>query len=456
MPRPVSRTFWLWLTVVLGCFVVYGANFRELGLADTVPATLLPARIVRAGDFVLDDFDSLLDERSPDGRSTLRTQVAWTLAIRRVKGHLRSSYPIGGPLLAVPIYAIPTWAGALERFEDYRVMGKVSASLMVALSAGFVYLALARLVTERTALFLTATYALGTTAWGVASQAMWQHGPALLCLSTAVWAALRAERTAERWPLVVVSAAAGMAVACRPQDAIAALAIGVYALLRRPRGFAYLVGPGALIGALLLIYNWRVFGTLYGGYEALYRAPAHAFRGLTAQTVFTLPLWEGLSGLLFSAGKGLFLYTPVALVAFVALPLLALEKGAVFARCLLVWVVGTLYFLGKNRLWWGGTAYGPRYLTELALPIVLTLGLLWPRIAASRAKAAVVIALATLGILVQALGAFTWECGWHLTPSWLDYHLERLWDYGDTEIARCAEVLTKSGPKEPEFGPFAD
>jgi type IV secretory pathway VirB3-like protein len=460
--RRRRRLAWLW--IVVGCFAVYTANFRELGLADTIPATLLPARIVRHFDFVLDEFAPLLNEPSPDGRSTIREQVAWTLAIRRVDGHLRSSYPVGGPILAVPVYAIPALAGWLRTFDDYRIAGKVAASLFVALSAGFVYLALRRIVAHRAAIGFALLYALGTSTWATASQAMWQHGPALLCLSVALWSALRLEETDDGRFAALGSAASAMAVVCRPQDALAAFAISLYAGLRYlpakgaasiARRAALSVLPAAAIGICLVLYNLRAFGTVYGGYEALYQSPAHGFRGITAQTVFTLPLMEGLSGLLVSAGKGLVFYTPVAFVAFVALPVLALARGAWLARCLLIWVVGTLYFLGKNRLWWGGTSYGPRYLTELSLPIVVTLAMVWERARDHRLARVAGGVLAAFGVAVQALGAFTWECGWHTRPGWLDYRLERVWDYDDTEVGRCAETLLKEGPKPPEFGPFA-
>jgi hypothetical protein len=136
------------------------------------------------------------------------------------------------------------------------------------------------------------------------------------------------------------------------------------------------------------------------------------------------------------------------------LPVLALSRGAWLARCLLFWVVGTLYFLGKNRLWWGGTSYGPRYLTELSLPVVIALAMAWQRAGARRAVRIAGGVLAGAGVVIQALGAFTWECGWHTRPGWLDYRLERVWDYGDTEIARCAEVFLEEGPKAPDFGPL--
>jgi hypothetical protein len=224
-----------------------------------------------------------------------------------------------------------------------------------------------------------------------------------------------------------------------------------------PHRWAPLVLPALGIGGLLAWYNLSVFDSLTGGYDALYQSPAHAFRHVTTKTVFTLPAYEGLAGLLLSPGKGLFFYSPVLAVALVLLPLSALPaaKSVALGRCLTGWVFVTLYFLAKNRLWWGGTSYGPRYLTELALPLVLSLGILWPRIAAKRWLRGSIVALSCFGIAVETLGAFTWECGWHHAPSWLDFDLGRVWDYRDPEILRCARVLVTDGPKAPEFGPLA-
>jgi hypothetical protein len=444
-----------WLLVVLGCLALYGANQRELGLADTIPATLLPASILRDGDLVLDEFRPLFRERSPDGSSTLEKQLEYTRAIRPVGGKLRSSYPVGAAILSVPVYALPTALGMLVDFDDYRAAAKLSASLLTALSAGFVFLALRHFVAGSGLALLTAVYALGSSVWVVASQALWQHGPALFCLSLATWAALRvAERPSAR-DACVVSAAAAFAVVCRPQDAVGAACIAGYALYSRPRAWPFLALPGLVVCALLLAYNLSVFGTVTGGYAGLYDAPAHAFRHLDVDSVFTLPLGEGLAGLLVSPGKGLFVYSPVFALSLVALPLVALRPGQVLARALLVWVAVTLYALGKNRLWWGGTSYGPRYMTEFALPFTLALALAWKEIEGRAGLRAAAFALASYGVLVQALGSITWECGWHHSPGWIDYRLERLWDYRDPEILRCAEVLAEEGPRRPDIGPFA-
>ncbi|HEX7672142.1 MAG TPA: hypothetical protein VF395_21250, partial [Polyangiaceae bacterium] len=323
-----AHPLWLWVAaIVTGCFALYNANFRELGLADTIPATLLPASMVQHRNLELDTFDALLRERAPGGLATLRQQVDWTLAIRLQKGHLRSSYPIGGAILAAPIYAVPVALGWPRHFDDYRALGKVSASLFVSLSAGLLFLSLLRFTERGPALFLTATYALGTSAWVIASQAMWQHGPALLCLTLALWGALRLAERGDVRDALLVSFGSAMAIVCRPQDAFGGLAIFVFAFSHAPRRWAALVLPALGIGGLLVWYNLSVFDSLAGGYDALYQSPAHAFRHLTTKTVFTLPAYEGIAGLLLSPGKGLFFYSPVLAVALVLLPVAALPTS---------------------------------------------------------------------------------------------------------------------------------
>ncbi|HEX4337281.1 MAG TPA: hypothetical protein VH062_15300 [Polyangiaceae bacterium] len=449
-----SCRFYFW-AVVLACFVVHTANFRELGLADTYPATLLPAAILRGEGFTFDGFAKVFDEPAPGGFVTLWKQLQWTHVITLVNGRLRSSYPIGASLLALPVYALPTALGLLRHFDDYRIAGKVAASLLVAFSSGFVFLSLLRFTERRSALALTAVYAFGTTTWVVASQSLWQHGPALFCLSLAVWEALRVEERGDRWDAALASFAAAFAVVCRPQDALGALAIGLFALYRRPRLWPFLVVPAAVVSSGLVLYNVSVFGSLMGGYGAIYTSPAHAWRHLDVHSVFTYPLVAGLAGLLVSPSRGLFVYSPVCIAGFAALFIAAASRQFPLARAFVVWVVGTLYVLSKNQIWWGGTSFGPRYLTELALPLVLSLGMLWPRIARHAALRRSIWAAALFGIAVEAVGAFTWECGWHLFPAWLDYRPDRLWDYRDPEIVRCAKLLAEKGPRRPEFGPFA-
>lgn len=87
---------------------------------------------------------------------------------------------------------------------------------------------------------------------------------------------------------------------------------------------------------------------------------------------FTLPLWTGLRGLLFSSGKGLFVYAPWLLLAPVGMALIIARvwHGGVASKFGPVMLVGypvlTVVAYSQKLVWHGG-AWGPRYLV-LALP----------------------------------------------------------------------------------------
>ena len=146
-----------------------------------------------------------------------------------------------------------------------------------------------------------------------------------------------------------------------------------------------------VFGVLVVaIYNSSRFGNpLQTGYHSL--------------EAFSNPLLTGLVGLLLSPGKGLFLYSPILILAIISFPAFlrrhraeALLAGGILA------VHAVLY--ASWFAWHGGHSWGPRFLVP-ALPfLVLTLvpGLVWA--GRHRWRMLLVGALALLSSMLQALG----------------------------------------------------
>src|SRR5262249_49683029 len=141
------------------------------------PARYLPFAIWRYHTVLLDPIATL----TAQGRG--RT-AHWM--VRAPGGHVISLYPVVLPVLIAPLY-LPAvgylhLAGWTDGRLDHtaRVMEKLSASLVAALSAALLYLLLRRRAAAPTALLLTLAYAFGTTTWVISSQALWQHGMAEL------------------------------------------------------------------------------------------------------------------------------------------------------------------------------------------------------------------------------------------------------------------------------------
>ena len=350
---------------------VFVANDRVIASGDTHGAALLPYRILRAGTLTL---DGLAPEPRP----------YW---IVERHGHAWSRYPVTAAVLALPVYLPaalgPGKAGGLPEAE------KLSAALLCALSVGFVLAALRRAgAPDGLVLASTSLYALASPVLSTAAQALWQHGPGVLGLSGALWAARRA-RDGARFGLLA-GLFCGLAVAARPTNVLLAAGILVGLAPRGLRTLAWGLAGALPFPALLAAYQAAVFGapwaTGYGAESAL----------------FTLPLGEGLWAVLFSPTRGLVAFVPWVAVA--AAGLVAGARRDVLLRSVAVATVATLLLYAKWHAWWGGWCYGPRYLADLTP--VWALGL---ASTAAFPRRVLLPALAVTGVaalLLNGLGAF--------------------------------------------------
>jgi hypothetical protein len=421
---PQWRSF---LIIVFGFFVFYNANFRDIVVMDPIPATLQAASILREGNFDLEEFRPMLEK----GESMLRLRylVDFVGSIQERDGRLLSSYPVGGPILATPVYAVFELISGIDDLLDFRLAAKLSAALMVALSVGFVFLIIQSLAGVRAAWVLSLAYGAGTSAWSIASQALWQHGPGLLCLSFGILMLVRLEDRGGNRYAALAGAALAFAVVCRIFNVVPALVMSLYILIHHRQRLLAFALPATAIAAWLIWYNLTSFGELTGGYSAIFEGDAIRRYGFTRATSFSGPFWTGFSGLLFSPAKGLFVYTPFMILAFAAIIPALRRKEIPISPYLCLWVIAHLLLISKNHFWDGGGTYGPRYLSELMIPLSIILALSWPFVLRRRERIAILGVLVAASVGVQFLGAFVFPCGGFFPPTW---------QWRDAQITRCA------------------
>lgn len=85
---------------------------------------------------------------------------------------------------------------------------------------------------------------------------------------------------------------------------------------------------------------------------------------------FTTPWLHGLNGLLLSHGKSLFVYNPFLLLAIPGAVVLWRRDRATTALLLLLAVVRPLFY-ARWSAWYGGVAWGPRFLMPTVVPLSL-------------------------------------------------------------------------------------
>lgn len=410
--------------------VIYTLNFRELGIGDTVAASQLPTAVLHGDGVVLDRF-------YPD-----RDDLPYWVALKR--GHVVSRYPLGTGLLALPfeapqIIVLDVFRPGWDRDPDTAIrfctgMSKITSVVLGVLTGVVLFTLLRRLGLGWLAWPATLAATLGSDLWCVGSQGLWQHGPAALALTLSMLLLLPEKPSPGRLLL------AGLATAClvcfRALDAVFAAAIFLAVVWRWPRGLVYFLPFPLLLGGLLLASNWWFFGTAAGGQPELesYNPGWRHIEG-----VWTGNLIDGAAGTLFSPSRGLFVFSPWALLAVLTLPAVwgRLRQWPVLLL-LTVSLAADLAVLSQYAVWWAGCSFGPRYWTD-AMPIfavLLGLGLSW---AWQRCRPVFwgYAAAIVLSVTIQTIGAFCYPSSFNSSPNYVDVQHERLWDWGDGELARC-------------------
>ncbi len=330
-----------------------------------------------------------------------------------------SKYGIVQPLLSIPLYllgrVLPAPGG-----ENPRPPEEVAAStLMQVVSAAGLALVLLILLelgySRGLALAVTLVCGLATMSWPYAKYFFSEPLNGfflLLCLHQL----LVFKRTRAPARLLGAGSALALGVANAPMMLVtAAPLLGAYLawlLWPRPRAgrrpWARALGQGLLFALPLLLALAFILGFNAYRFGSPFTTGYEGDRGFVTvvqngRPGFSLPWWVGLYGLLFSAGKSVFLYNPPLLLALWGLgPFLARRRP----EALLVLGLG-LAWLAFYCRWWawhGDICWGPRYLVPvlplLMLPLAETLA---RGPGGGRYGKLLVPALLGLGLVVQLL-----------------------------------------------------
>jgi len=286
------------------------------------------------------------------------------------------------------------------------------------------------------ALAAAVTLAFATSAWSVASRALWMQGPSMLVLTVALAIVVRAERD-PRW-VALLGPVVAWSYVVRPTNVVSVVVLSALVAVRwREMLLRYLLGA-AVVAVPFVAVNLGTYGEVLPPY---YRGD-RLFRDAD--------LGEALVGNLVSPARGLLVYSPFVVVLAVwgfvirrrDRGLYSVEVAAVVA-VVLHWLVISSYFH-----WWAGWTYGPRffidvlpYLFLLALPAFARLFGYLRRIrhegSRRRAFAAITLVLAGWSLFVQWRGATRFESlQWNWEPENVDFNPERLWSWSDPPFLR--------------------
>ncbi|HUW59317.1 MAG TPA: hypothetical protein VMZ92_21970 [Planctomycetota bacterium] len=359
--------------------------------------------------------------------------------IDEVNGHQYARYPVGPSLLALPFVAVQDVYCRLVHGRSYRKelergipkgFEKFVASVVVAATSVLIYLiAVHRLKRVSGALVIVFVFAFCTSAWSVASRALWQHGPSMLALSATLYLIVLAE---ER-PKLIQFAGLPLALSyvIRPYNAISVVLVSLLILLRHRRYFLRFLMWAMVVAVPFVAANFRVYG---------FPLPLYHVAVAPEEELHVL---EALAGHWVSPGRGLLVFSPVLVFSLAGIGMKLRQKQmdaldvTLLAIVFLHWVA-----ISCRPHWWGGHCFGPRYFSDM-LPFFMYF--LIPVVGKFRSPLSVprmalivtFVCLSAVSFYVHFRGANDWPTWvWVARPEDIDDHPERLWDWDDPQFLR--------------------
>src|SRR3989344_777156 len=227
-----------------------GLYRRMITSNDVIPNTFLPYVLIREGTFNFASIYTTLKKFDEEG-----IQGTPYYLIPTPDGYV-SSYPILTGLFAAPIYFIPLVLNKIpeltyhENILKIAALGRISASIYAALSAGIFYLICSKISkNERLSLIFSAFYAFGTGTYSISSRALWMHTISQFIFSVTLFILLFKEDSKFKYTFLGILL--GISVINRPTGIVMAVVLSFFILLyKRKYLLHFLIG----VLPLFLVY----------------------------------------------------------------------------------------------------------------------------------------------------------------------------------------------------------
>ena len=358
-------------------------------------------------------------------------------------GHTYYYFPLGPSILSVPFVAIANLAGLdMTRMADNHKLQDLLSAGLCAASVFLLYGVCRCYGAPGASLAITAISILGSGLISTMGTALWNIDWAVIWTTLALMLiARREEGLADSAHPFVVGICLFAAYLCRASSAALILPVLVYLLWRDRRGFARTAATAALLLAAYLGFSWIEYGSPLSQYYSVGRFAA-----------YSVPIWVATYAHLFSASRGLLVYSPFFIVTLIGCiwDFRRLWRKGTFWLCA-IWLSLHLFASSRSTRWWGGHTFGPRILTEALPALVLLTAMVWSlaRSDGSRRRhrlaGALYVLLGVAAIWINSYqGLFHTETaawnGGSMAPD-VDSHPEYLLDWRYPQFAATQEDL---------------
>ena len=398
-------------------FIIFGFRAQYQAALDTVPAQVLPVSILEEGNLDFNEFKSDLHENR-----------YW---YQEKNGKLYSSYSIIPGLLNVPVFAVAKIFGApIQKIN--KKLSLYTCLILTALTIAFHFL-IANFFFDRP--FKSAAFALlfglGTAYWSVNSRGLWEHTPAVLFLSIALYLLLQRK---PEWSGFFI----GWAVFSRPILVIFALTITIYVIMSERRYLKRYLLLAAIPGVTFAAYNYFYLESILAPF----------FSNARNVSQFNYPSISAFLGLIASPARGLLVYSPFMYIAILPIKFIFTNSFplARLMRFIVIGIALQLLLLSSWSNWWGGHSFSYRLLIDL-LPLLFILICFHYSLYDEDFISPLERIFFAVAVFIHGFGAYLMPCGANQKLD-IDKHPENLWVIPDSEIVSCSRKALAEFLKE--------
>jgi len=362
----------------------------------------------------------------------------------RYKDRVYYIYPIGNAVLAIPfvkafnLFGISavTREGGYDKLNEIK-MQKLMAALLSAISAWLTFLVAKKYLNWIGSIVISLGTAFGTAIFSTAACGLWGHTWSLIIGATVLLVLVKLDQ-GETVDETIIGSLLAWSYFVRPTNALMILVCTIYLLMSRKVRATRLLLTGAFWLSCFFCYSWYTYDNLLPTY---YRMSYFEIRSF----------FSGLAGITISPARGLLVYSPAFLITLYlsASQFRQLVRNRLFVVSATI-VAANIAVISCFKYWWGGSCYGPRYLTDitpwLAFMTIVSVRQFLVTNGPKARYALAIISFALIGISIFNTfpGAFHGKYfNWYDDVVQSDrFHTELLWDW---QRAPFLDLLSTSG-----------
>lgn len=292
----------------------------------------------------------------------------WKYTNRQRNETIYYSYPLGSAFISVPFVAAANVFGLDMSIAAHDTWLQ---TLLAAITAVLIFLLTGRLLklfaNETIAYVVAVLFSFGTSYMSSVGTALWSFNYEIIAILLVVHIIVQAEmqRDAHARP-VLLATLVFLAWLCRPSALGFAAIVSAWVFWRNRKSmFVY--------GGVLLAW-FLVFVCISESTFELFVPPYYNPFFWTSYSFANSSFTSRLMAMLFSPARGLFVFTPLLVVAFGGLFSASLRKNKYYLAAL-GWFLMQVLLVATQRNWWGGWCFGPRLFTDALPPLAILLTL---------------------------------------------------------------------------------